>query len=235
LNKQVADVERYLAEARPNDGAAWYQQASLSRQADVLRQYAATHRLVPAWTVDPAKAGPDQFAAAHAGILQQAKFLAGLYDVAYPFSEATPQPASADDLADGEVLFSEIQCLKCHVFGDPSVPGRTEKPRAPNLQRISKRLRREWVRRWLAGPSRIQPGVSMPTLFGETGGGAFADAPQGHRERLQGLLADRNPLTGQKKTILDDGPRQIEAVAAFLYDASEKRLNLVPPSQPAEP
>ena len=42
-----------------------------------------------------------------------------------------PRPELTDErFHQGEHLFYEMQCLKCHVLGDPSVPGAQKSPTA---------------------------------------------------------------------------------------------------------
>src|SRR5207247_8642809 len=74
----------------------------------------------------------------------------------------------------GEARFYEMQCLKCHVLGDPSVAGANKSPTAPNLTLASRRLQRRWVRHWVQEPPIIQPGTAMPPFFS---GGPDAATP----------------------------------------------------------
>jgi plastocyanin len=94
-----------------------------------------------------------------------------LYNAPYPFVE-TPRP-DVDDarFKKGEAFFYELQCLKCHVLGDPNVPGAQKNPTAPNLSLASRRLQRRWVRHWTQEPPIIQVGTAMPPFF--TGLGIF--------------------------------------------------------------
>src|SRR6185437_13963854 len=58
-----------------------------------------------------------------------------------------------------------MQCLKCHVLGDPNVPGAQKAPTAPNLSLASRRLQRRWIRHWVQEPPFIQVGTAMPPFF----------------------------------------------------------------------
>ncbi len=84
---------------------------------------------------------------------------------AYPFRDLTPPPLSAADREDAMWLFTDMKCLKCHGR-DPSDtdPGDSAEA-APDLAEASVRLTPAWVRRWLLGPQRLEPGTRMPTFF----------------------------------------------------------------------
>ncbi|MEP0841703.1 MAG: hypothetical protein HRF43_03200, partial [Phycisphaerae bacterium] len=143
------------ADAKPADaaqlppGADWYQKEALSRQAKALRDYAVANRLVSPSALNPTDNTPEDLAAAHAEIVEKAAFLQRLYNVEYPFSRSGGYVPSETAAADGEVLFYELKCLACHVFGDPTVPGAQAHPTAPNLQLTESRLHSDWVRMWL--------------------------------------------------------------------------------------
>ncbi len=202
-------------------GADWYRQDSLANQAELLRKYGVRNGLVAHASIDPTVAEPAEIESAFEKIVGDAQFLRDLYDVTYPFTEALPSDIPADMIADGESIFFEVGCLACHVFGDPKVPGANAFPTAPNLQLTHRRLRAEWVRKWLEGPGRIQPGTKMPDVFGSLRESAFKAYPEEDRERVAKLL--------RQEGLIDDGPAQIEAVTAFLYDAGARQLNKIPP------
>ncbi len=56
-------------------------------------------------------------------------------------------------------------CAKCHLVGDWGPGGQTVTVLAPNLQRVGRRLRPEYVRRWLANPRSVLPYTAMPVNF----------------------------------------------------------------------
>jgi cbb3-type cytochrome oxidase cytochrome c subunit len=161
-------------------------------------------------------------------ILDRAEKFSDLYDIEnYPYPEKPIGSYDPDEVADGETLFYELRCLTCHVFGDPTIRGANPYPSAPNLQRVSDRLSRAWVKAWLERPSRFMPATTMPMHFGEDLSGAFKDYLPEHRETLGARL--------KNKALLDDGIKQIEAIMSFLFEASEKRLNKVQPIWEEEP
>ncbi|HOW71250.1 MAG TPA: hypothetical protein PKY77_11665 [Phycisphaerae bacterium] len=200
----------------------WLDRQAAAGISEPLRRFAARNRWLPAHLLDPRQVPPPVHAAALREVLADATFLGRLNDVSYPFAESPVSATSSPDrLADGETIFFELKCLKCHVFGDPSAAGANVKPTAPNLDLTPSRLRRSWSIAWMQAPGRIQPGTKMPALFGVGATSAFAAYPPDQRDRVQSLLRD--------KSLVNDGSRQIEAVNDFVYDAALRRLNKVQP------
>jgi len=60
-------------------------------------------------------------------------------------------------------------CAKCHLIGDFSPGGQTRTILAPDLERVGRRIRPEYVRRWLANPKSVLPYTAMPVNFPPTG------------------------------------------------------------------
>lgn len=56
-------------------------------------------------------------------------------------------------------------CAKCHLVGDWGPEGQNVTVLAPNLQHVARRLRPEYVRRWLANPRAVLPYTAMPVNF----------------------------------------------------------------------
>jgi len=160
--------------------------------------------------------------------VSDADFLRRVHSISHAYLDPPVPQTTADQIADGQTLFQELQCLQCHVFGDPTVPGANAHPTAPDLQNVSGRLRPAWVPLWLQGPRRIQTGTRMPSFFGDGHASAFADYDEADRAAVQGRL--------RNKALIEDGLGQIQAIAGFVYDASSRRINVVrePDTQPAE-
>ncbi len=201
----------------------WIRQEDLAPHADLLGDYAVQNRLVQPIALDPTETDPAGLAEAYARIVEDAQFLRDLYDVQYPFSEVPPSVESPEawmeHLADGETMFMTLECLKCHVFGDPNTPGANQNPTAPNLLLTQERLRRGWVKDWLASPARIQPGTKMPNLFGEGDASAFAAFPEEDRENLRVRLFHEQ--------YLGSGPEQMQAITDWIFDAGKKNLDKI--------
>jgi hypothetical protein len=60
-----------------------------------------------------------------------------------------------------KIIVDNNYCIKCHRVGDFS-PAGSVTALAPNLDQVHRRLRPEFLRRWLANPKRILPYSGMP-------------------------------------------------------------------------
>src|SRR4029077_7066311 len=98
-------------------------------------------------------------------LLFKAAFTRELYAAPYPFVDSPRPQISNERFKLGEKFFYEMQCLKCHVLGDPNVNGANKAPTAPNLSLAQQRLQRRWVRHWVQEPNIIQVGTAMPPFF----------------------------------------------------------------------
>jgi len=60
-----------------------------------------------------------------------------------------------------KIIVDNNYCVKCHLVGDYS-PGGKVTALAPQLDDVHRRLRPEYLRRWIANPRKIQPYTVMP-------------------------------------------------------------------------
>lgn len=60
-------------------------------------------------------------------------------------------------------------CAKCHLIGDFAPGGETRTILAPNLERVGRRIRPDYIRRWLANPKSVLPYTAMPVNFPPSG------------------------------------------------------------------
>lgn len=75
----------------------------------------------------------------------------------------------AEEVPAGETRFDHVMnivtsnnyCVQCHIVGD-FMPKTSERAMAPDLSEIYRRLRPEYLKRWLANPSQILPYTPMP-------------------------------------------------------------------------
>ncbi len=67
------------------------------------------------------------------------------------------------------VTDQKTYCAKCHLIGDFSPGGEIRTILAPNLDQVGRRLRPEYIRRWLANPKVVLPYTGMPVNFPPTG------------------------------------------------------------------
>jgi len=84
-------------------------------------------------------------------------------------------------------------CVKCHSVGDFQPRG-DSKTFGPNLANVYRRLRPQYVRRWVANPQRILPYTGMPVNIPydpsppHFGGISQALFPGSSFEQLEGLV-----------------------------------------------
>jgi cytochrome c2 len=91
------------------------------------------------------------------------QYFAAQDKVPYPYE---PVPVSDPELvAAGRELFTKWQCVKCHVVAGKLPAQNDPANMAPDLANVPKRLRPDWLAKWLAAPSSIQPGTRMPQNF----------------------------------------------------------------------
>lgn len=71
---------------------------------------------------------------------------------------------AGDRLADAmQIVVSQDYCVKCHAVAD-FTPSGTAKGLAPDLGLVHKRLRADYVKRWIAKPNAILPYTAMPVI-----------------------------------------------------------------------
>ncbi|HVT88720.1 MAG TPA: c-type cytochrome [Tepidisphaeraceae bacterium] len=177
LNKQIDPVVKYIAASKkastqpaPEDVAAaapgddWWQRAEFASTAQALKDWGLVFGHIKPIEVGPT-ATPDDLRKVYRTLLFKAGFTRELYAAQYPFVDA-PRPQISDERFKlGEQFFYEMQCLKCHVLGDPNVNGANKSPTAPNLSLAQRRLQQRWVRHWVQEPNIIQVGTAMPPFF----------------------------------------------------------------------
>jgi cytochrome c551/c552 len=229
LKQRLDNVIKYVDEARkavtqPSStldpektwpGDDWIDKETNQIARDYLKQWVLDRKLMIDASFDPAKVGPDEMKVKYREALFKARFTMKLYDAPYPFME-NPHPEQGDPKAvekrfeQGEALFTEMQCLKCHFVGDINAAGGNNKPTAPNLALAGKRLQRRWVHEWVQEPNIIQLGTKMPAFF--TGlpiydlhGQPWPLGGGGNAEDTQKVMKkyDTSDMRSQKNLLLD--------------------------------
>jgi hypothetical protein len=88
----------------------------------------------------------------------------------YSFDERTRNThlisaeSEREDRLGDALKLAVVVCKQCHVIGDFKPAGNAA-AMAPNLERIHKRLRPDYLRQWLAKPTSILPYTNMPANF----------------------------------------------------------------------
>ena len=132
------------------------------------------------------------------GLANVGELAAAFETVDLPQVKAAPKVSESDDekkfKSAGRKLVGAqgFGCIKCHVFGDKTLPG----IQALDLQTMGKRLRPDWTHAYLLNPQEFRPGTRMPSPF-----------PNG-----QSTLP----------TVLDGkADKQVAAIRAYLADGSK--------------
>ncbi len=222
LKEKLKRVHKYIADAEDADEARanWHQHEGTAKTAALLGNYTIENELIKAYNFDFTNKDESHVADVYRRVLANAEFFAHLYDIQYPFEndDYTPMAPSAYSL--GERLFGELQCLSCHVLGDPNVPGSNPVPTAPNLALAHKRLRYEWFYQWLQEPGKIQPETAMPPWF--PGAQSAFSKEMGYSDDL------RKPL---EAVYTDNGETQMKMLMDFVWQAGITNYTAVDPSR----
>jgi cytochrome c551/c552 len=245
LKKKVDPVIKYISNQRkattqPTEttGEDWWQRPELAPSADYLKSWGLTFGHIKPIEVAQGTNAAD-LTKAYRTLLFKAIFTQNLYDAPYPFVDAPRPELSEERFALGQQFFYDMQCLKCHVLGDPNVAGANKAPTAPNLSLASRRLQQRWVRRWVQEPNIIQVGTAMPPFF--TGLPVFN--VEGQPWHLAQPLGDPAQQADHVKQVEAKYgatvQQQTDLLLDFLYAAGVRGITGVqpatasPPSQPA--
>ena len=230
LETETGAIVKYMQQVHaPSDGApgadAWFVQDKFAREARFLGRYALDKEQIRPFDLSTDAVEPAGVAAALSNtydkIIQRARFLAGLFDVEFPYTDPDTHVTNDERFKRGEEFFYDLKCLACHVAGDPSVPGTTTDIKAPNFALTYKRLSYDWVIKWLQDPQAIQPGANMPQIF--QGGSAYSMMPEETRKEKEDKFG---ATTDEQSKLLVD----------FLYTLGERRFTAIQPGgldQPA--
>jgi len=94
------------------------------------------------------------------------KYFAALAGKGFPYEFVRVEEYSSELVEAGRKLASKdyFDCFSCHVQGSRLPEGPPE-GWAPDLSLARRRLRPEWIVKWLTDPQKIQPGAKMPSFF----------------------------------------------------------------------
>lgn len=94
------------------------------------------------------------------------KYFAALAGKRFPYEFVRVEEYSKELVEAGRKLASKdyFDCFSCHVQGSRLPEGPPE-GWAPDLALARRRLRPEWIVKWLKDPQKVQPGTKMPSFF----------------------------------------------------------------------
>jgi cbb3-type cytochrome oxidase cytochrome c subunit len=141
-----------------------------------------------------------------------ADYIAALGGAEFPYAApATTQPATAAEAQARLARFDRARkflvdrttyCAKCHQIGVLSPGGENRTILAPALDQVGRRLRPDYLRRWLANPKSALPYTAMPVNFPPDGAPLGQDIYRGTSlEQLDAvweLLLNYDWYLGQK-------------------------------------
>jgi hypothetical protein len=97
-------------------------------------------------------------------------------------------------------------CVTCHFVGDYE-PGGSPRAKSPNLADVYKRLRGDYVRKWIAKPTRVLPYTPMPIVIQYAGvpvpQSMYHGTPTEQLDGVVDLLMNYDRYTAGRTTIKD--------------------------------
>ncbi len=102
-----------------------------------------------------------------------------------PYVFVDEEAMSPGVVAVGKKIFQQLECLGCHV----QTPGQAAADLAPDLSLARRRLRPDWLVKWLEDPQQVQPGTRMPAYFSD-GESFLTEIWNGDAERQIRALRD---------------------------------------------
>ena len=130
-------------------------------------------------------------------------------DQAKTFDSAPPAGAPRD-VEVGRVVFSMLQCAKCHPAGAEAAraAGGSAGDLAPSLLLAHSRLRHDWVPHWILDPQAWIPGTRMPSNWQKTPEGTYQGPPLAQALEM--------PLYAPQRAALHDVFASEEEMTAYL-------------------
>lgn len=83
---------------------------------------------------------------------------------ALPSFDRFPSDTPAEQIAGGETLINELNCIACHT-PDKQQRDRFELRPAPVLFTEHNSTSAQWLKNWLNDPHKLKPGTTMPDLL----------------------------------------------------------------------
>ena len=116
-----------------------------------------------------------------------------------PGFDRFPHDTPASQIAAGEVLINELNCIACHT-ADKQQSHRFEARQAPVLFTTHNPASAGWLKRWLNDPHNLKPGTLMPDLLH----GLDKKDKANVVEALRHYLASLTPPLGNRAVLIGD-------------------------------
>ena len=117
-----------------------------------------------------------------------------------PGFDRFPRDTPAQQIAAGEVLINELNCVACHTV-DAQNAHRFQAHAGPTLFTTHNPASAGWLRHWLLDPQKLKPGTTMPDLLH----GLDKDAKNEAVEALRHYLMTISPATGPEAAMIGNG------------------------------
>jgi mono/diheme cytochrome c family protein len=93
-------------------------------------------------------------------------YFTSMSDINVPYMFLNTNAIAPAELAAGQKLMSKdyFNCFSCHQQGDKKPEG-PPSGWAPDLGLAYQRLNPDWILKWIANPSALQPGTKMPSFY----------------------------------------------------------------------
>ncbi len=113
----------------------------------------------------------------------------------FPYTADGPPPGNSPDRKQLDRAVNLLRdrttfCAKCHTVGNQSPGNSADATAAPRLDDVGRRLRPEFLRRWLANPRSVLPYTPMPVLFPKDGPALGQDIFPGSAEDQLDAVVD---------------------------------------------
>ena len=117
-----------------------------------------------------------------------------------PGFDRFPRDTPAQQIAAGEVLINELNCVACHQVNAENAHRFRSRP-GPTLFTTHNPASAGWLRHWLLDPQKLKPGTTMPDLLH----GLDKDAKSEAVEALRHYLMTISPATGPEAAMIGSG------------------------------
>lgn len=84
----------------------------------------------------------------------------------FPFTDIYHPVMTSEELAAAQKMFSKdyFDCAHCHIVGS-RLPSGSADNWAPDFELAAKRLKPDWIVKWITNPQDFMPGTKMPTYY----------------------------------------------------------------------
>ena len=140
-----------------------------------------------------------------------------------PGFDRFPRDTPAQQIAAGEVLINELNCVACHAV-DAQNAHRFQAHAGPTLFTTHNPASAGWLRHWLLDPQKLKPGTTMPDLLH----GLDKDAKNEAVEALRHFLVTISPATGPEAAMIGnsvDGKKLYQTLGCVQCHAPDGKDN----------